>query len=68
MAITVILNGRTISTHNKINLRDFLESMKEPYQVGLVELNHRLVRREFISQTYLKQDDVIEVILPAFGG
>ncbi len=66
--ITVILNGRPVPTQEHINLLEFLESMKEPHGAALVELNHRLVRKESIPEICLKHGDVVEVILPAFGG
>ena len=64
----ILVNGETVEVEEGALLIDVLRNMGEPYTVGLVELNSRLVKRSEMESVTLSDGDKVEVILPAFGG
>jgi thiamine biosynthesis protein ThiS len=66
--ITVIVNGETVVTPPGTPLLELLDRLQEPYPAAVIELNGRFVYKKNLSALRLSGGDVIEVILPSFGG
>jgi len=66
--ITVTVNGEPMRIAAGTRLAELLASLGEPSDVGLVERNRRYVHKRDLAEIVLEDGDLIEVILPAFGG
>lgn len=66
--ITVTVNGEPMQIAAGTRLADLLASLGEPTDPGLVERNRRFVHKQDLAEIVLQDGDLIEVILPAFGG
>ena len=66
--ITVTVNGEPMQVAAGTRLAELLASLGEPSEVGLVERNRRYVHKQDLAEIVLEDGDLIEVILPAFGG
>lgn len=67
-AITVTVNGEPVQVAAGTRLAELLANLGEPTDAGLVERNRRYVHKQELAQIVLEDGDLIEVILPAFGG
>ena len=66
--ITVIVNGEPMRIAAGTRLAELLATLGEPTDAGLVERNRRYVHKQDLAEIVLEDGDLIEVVLPAFGG
>lgn len=63
-----MIDGFPEEVPDGIDLARLLEDRGEPAKATVVELNGRYVRAGLLADTKLSEGDVVEIILPAFGG
>ncbi len=66
--MVVRINGEKKEFKGSITLSALLKRLKIDKRAVVVELNHRIVKKEAFSKTYLKDKDNIEIVHFVGGG
>lgn len=64
----VKINGEYVSLEKPISIGEFLRSKGINPQSIVIEYNGQVLKREFFDETYLKDNDIVEVIEFVGGG
>ena len=66
--IEIILNGKNTVISEDKNILQLLEEFKLPPMMVAVELNKKIIKKEFYNSTGLKDKDKIEIVRMMGGG
>jgi thiamine biosynthesis protein ThiS len=66
--IQVTVDGIPRRVPAGMSLLALLDQLQEPHGAAVVERNRRFVHKDALATTILQDGDLIEIILPAFGG
>ncbi|MDD5772421.1 MAG: sulfur carrier protein ThiS [bacterium] len=64
----IILNGEEKVISEGKNILQLLEEFKLSPMMVAVELNEKIIKREYFSSTEIKKDDKIEIVRMMGGG
>jgi thiamine biosynthesis protein ThiS len=66
--VKVTVNGRNMEVKEGMNLLDFILFCKVRPDTAIVELNEKVVSKNFWADTMLKVDDRVELVTLVGGG
>ena len=67
-SITILANGKTEQVESPCSVAEFVSGCGWKATQVVVEYNGRVLSRAELTQTMLKSDDSLEVIVPVAGG
>ncbi len=66
--VTIVLNGEEKKVENEVTVDRLLDLFSLPRQRVAIELNKRVVRRQYWKDTLVRESDKVEVIHFVGGG
>lgn len=64
----MLVNGNEVKLKKEISLKDFLAADKYPAERIVVELNGKIIKRQKYAETFLQDNDKIEIVCFVGGG
>ena len=66
--IKIVVNGKVLTVNLKFSLKNLIEKLKTPINKVAIELNEEIVDKKKLNNTFLKNNDKIEIVHFIGGG
>jgi len=64
----IMLNGKDMEISKSINISQLLENLKINSNVVVVEINENIIEKDNFDNTFIKENDKVEVVRFVGGG
>jgi sulfur carrier protein len=67
-SMTVCVNGKRRQISDGVTVQNLVEGFKLKQKSVVVELNHKVIERNLLASTELRENDILEIVQFVGGG